>query len=300
MPRTRSSRAIKLRRDRRDHAAQRRCAPSTATSGTPGTSRRTPSKSATAATSASVADRRVRCATTRRARRCSTATTRRPRPLYITRNRQSGHVRSTSRRARASTYTYKQVPGRYEIKLNGASSASTTTTRTSPTSATASSYSYDANVLQLLRDGALSERAHHAHACFRLFAIVVIAAWLPAPRIGAKPASAGRRRPQHRRCGANGSGTAQPAPTQPRRPHPGPQGRRDPPQPRPAGARGGTAVPRQHAGGAVRVDGRGQDVRARLGADQARRQGGRQLPVHAASRCRRCTAAACSASTSAT
>ncbi len=71
-------------------------------------------------------------------------------------------------------------------------------------------------------------------------------------------------------------------------------------QPRPAGARGGTAVSRQHPGGGVRVDGRRQVVRARLGADQARRQGRRQLPVHAARGRRRCTAAACSASTWAT
>ena len=69
---------------------------------------------------------------------------------------------------------------------------------------------------------------------------------------------------------------------QPGQPHSRIEGRRHPPQPRSAGAGGGAAVPGQHAGGAVRVDGRGQAVRARLGADQARRQGGHQLPVHAA------------------
>ena len=68
---------------------------------------------------------------------------------------------------------------------------------------------------------------------------------------------------------------------QPRRSHPGCQGRRDPAQPRPDGARGGTAVPGQYAGRHLRVDGCRQDVLARLGAGEARRQGCRWLPVHA-------------------
>ena len=66
-------------RHRRPGFARRRARPSTAISGTTGTSRRTRSKPATAAISASRSWPTASCATTSRTPRCSTATTRRPR-----------------------------------------------------------------------------------------------------------------------------------------------------------------------------------------------------------------------------
>ncbi len=58
------------------------------------------------------------------------------------------------------------------------------------------------------------------------------------------------------------------------------RGRR--PQPRPLHAGGGPAVPGEHAGRRVRVDGHRHVLRARLGAAQGGRQGSRELPLHRA------------------
>nr|WP_088286760.1 DUF3570 domain-containing protein [Ideonella sp. A 288] len=77
-PRTRSGRAARLPRAA-TWPASACCAPSTATTGTTGPSRRTRWKSATAATSARCGRWRAACACTARAPRCSTATTPAPR-----------------------------------------------------------------------------------------------------------------------------------------------------------------------------------------------------------------------------
>jgi hypothetical protein len=118
----------------------------------------------------------------------------------------------------------------------------------------------------------------------RSAAALVLAGAVPR-RPGAADASAPPC-PGRRECAAPAAASAVPRQRagrgHARRPRAGHQERRDQAQPRPARARGRAAVPGQHAGGAVRVDGRGQDVRARLGADQARRQDRLELPVHAA------------------
>ena len=54
------------------------------------------------------------------------------------------------------------------------------------------------------------------------------------------------------------------------------------PESRAVRAGGGAAVPGQHAGRGVRLDGRRRVLRARLGDAQARQQGSRQLPLHRA------------------
>ena len=68
--------------------------------------------------------------------------------LYITRNRQLGTYDNLGLGARA-TYTWKRVPGRYEIRLNGALEQIKTDYSDFTDIRTGSLYSYSATVLQL-------------------------------------------------------------------------------------------------------------------------------------------------------
>ena len=134
---------------RRPRHRATRCTSSTATSATPGTSRRTPPRSATAATSARTGWPTRSSATTRRATRSSTATTRPTETTYVSRNRQLS--------------TFNDIGARRQGRLHAAPGAGPATTSSSTARyeytrfkfkdftdiRTGSLYGYSASVIQL-------------------------------------------------------------------------------------------------------------------------------------------------------